>query len=325
MVSIRVRIAIDIYIVESCANAGLYAELEGLYHHAVYLHLRLFAFFNTETRLERRNDLLELYFAAVQFLERPFKLLAEDRLKYVPYYIMQMVLAAGFALLKLLNSDFASKLPFDQGRHFVLQTVDAMRKCKVQQNDLLDRLAEVLAQLWKASSSGRSLHSMSQSPVIGNPAMASMFNNANTNQGQGQATEPRRGSSAILEDPLRLIMRSRMSMSVVFDCIQRWRESQISSSEHLDATVMNNPTNPDSSTNSTPPPGTIVESNTNPSHNLPNFNPHLNTLSMPLQLPNGLASANSFEIFDPVSWMLDVQPEWPSTYGAGNYPHDFGN
>jgi hypothetical protein len=255
--------------------------------------------------------LVALYYAATHFLESCFELQGEDRLKFVPFYIMQMALAAGFALLKLLNSDFAARLPFDQGRSFVLKTIDAMRKTKVMPNDLLDRLAEVLAQLWKESSRGRSLHSMSQSPIVGNPNVA-MFSN------QGQ----RRESNGMLEDPLGLIIRSRMSMSVVFDCVWRWRESQVSgASEQLDATVVNNPTNPDSSTNSTPPPGGIIE---NPAHSLPNFNPHLNTLSMPLQLPNGLTSANSFEIFDPVSWMLESQNEWGTTYSSGPFAQDFG-
>jgi transcriptional regulatory protein LEU3 len=111
----------------------------------------------------------------------------------------------------------------------------------------------------------------------------------------------------MLEDPLGLIIRSRMSMSVVFDCVWRWRESQVGGAgEQLDITVRENPTNPDSSSNSTPPPG-IME---NPIHSLPNFNPHLNTLSMPLQLPNEMASANSYEFFDSVSWMLETQGDW---------------
>ncbi|KAH7110343.1 hypothetical protein B0J11DRAFT_206798 [Dendryphion nanum] len=292
---------------------GVNRELEELHHCAVYLHLHLYSFFNTEQRLETRNDLLGLYYAAISFLECTFQLQEKNMLKYVPYYIMQMALAAGFALLKLLNSDFAGRLPFEQGRSFVLRTIDLMRKSKVMTNDLLDRLAEVLAQLWKESSRGKSLHSMSQSPVVGAPNVA-MFNHGSHAQ--------RRESNGMLEDPLGLIIRSRMSMSVVFDCVWRWRESQVSgASEQLDATVANNPTNPDSSNNSTPPPGTIIE---NPAHGLPNFNPHLNTLSMPLQLPNGLASANSFEIFDPVSWMLESQTEWNTQYGSGAFSHDFG-
>lgn len=110
-------------------------------------------------------------------------------------------------------------------------------------------------------------------------------------------------------------------MSVVFDCVWRWREAQVSgAADQLDSTVMTNPTNPDSSTSSTPPPGVVVE---NPTHGLPNFNPHLNTLSMPLQLPQGLASANSFEFFDSVSWMLDTQNDW-NNYPTGGFGNDFG-
>ena len=111
-------------------------------------------------------------------------------------------------------------------------------------------------------------------------------------------------------------------MSVVFDCVWRWRESQLSNpGEQLDQIVRDNPTNPDSSSSSTPPPGVVVE---NPTHGLPNFNPHLNTLSMPLQLPNGLASANSYEFFDSVSWMLEAQNDWQGQYGGG-FSNDFSS
>lgn len=63
----------------------------------------------------------------------------------------------------------------------------------------------------------------------------------------------------------------------------------------------------------------IVE---NPAHTMPNFNPHLNTLSMPLALPQGLASANSYEFFDSVSWMLEAQTDW-NQYGSGGFGTDF--
>ncbi|KAF2197080.1 hypothetical protein GQ43DRAFT_223739 [Delitschia confertaspora ATCC 74209] len=305
---------------------GVDKELEGLNHAAVYLHLRLYAFFNTDMRLGHRNDLLDVYFAAIAFLDRAFQLQKQERLKYVPYYIMQMVLAAGCALLKLLNSDFANNLPFDQGRQYVVRTIDAMRKSKVMQNDLHDRFAEVLAQLWHEGSGGRSLQSTSQSPVVSNPSMTSMYNAQRSLAQAGQAQPPtRRGSSGALEEPLRLRLRSRMSMSVVFDCIQRWRESKANgAAEVLDSTVVNNPTNPDSSGNSPPP--TTAGMLENPTHTLPQFNPHLNTLSMPLQLPNGLANANNFEIFDPMSWYLDShQPDWPQQpFGSGGFGHDFG-
>jgi hypothetical protein len=38
-------------------------------------------------------------------------------------------------------------------------------------------------------------------------------------------------------------------------------------------------------------------------------------------MANGLASANSYEFFDPVSWMLDVQPDW-NAYGT--FGNEFG-
>jgi transcriptional regulatory protein LEU3 len=285
--------------------------------------MHLYSFFIADPRLERREDLIALYYAATNFLDRVFKLHGENRLLFVPYYIMQMTLAAGFALLKILNSDFAGKLPADGGRKYILKAVDVLRKAKVWQNDLLDRFAEVLAQLWKESSRGRSLHSMSQSPSVSN---AGMTLNHTMQQGQQSPVQQhtqhqRRPSTGLHDDPLGLIVRSRKSMSVVFDCVWRWREAQVgSAADQLDSTVMTNPTNPDTSGNSTPPPGTIVE---NPAHGLPNFNPHLNTLSMPLQLPQGLASANSFEFFDSVSWMLDTQNDW-NGYTTGGFGTDFG-
>jgi transcriptional regulatory protein LEU3 len=299
-------------------------ELEELYHRAVSVHTHLYSFFVADPRLERREDLVALYFAATGFLDRVFKLHRENKLLFVPYYIMQMSLAAGFALLKILNSDFASRLPSEQGRKYVLQTVDVLRKAKVWPNDLLDRFAEVLAQLWKESSRGRSLHSMSQSPSVSNAGMPTFNHHLQPQQHspvQQHHQTHRRNSSGLHDDPLGLIVRSRKSMSVVFDCVWRWREAQVSgAADQLDSTVMTNPTNPDSSSNSTPPPGVILE---NPAHSLPNFNPHLNTLSMPLQLPQGLASANSFEFFDSVSWMLDTQNDW-NQYPAGGFGNDFG-
>lgn len=171
-------------------------ELEELHHCAVSLHLHLYSFFNREARLERRDDLVQLYWSATSYLDRVFKLQRDGQLIHTPYHIMQLALAAGFALLKLLNSDFAARLPSD-GRQYVLQTVEALRKSKVESNDLLDRFAEVLAQLWKESSRGRSLHSMSQSPVVGNTGIANMFN-SNVQDPQQQQSSHRRDSSGEL-------------------------------------------------------------------------------------------------------------------------------
>lgn len=168
-----------------------------MHHCAVSLHLHLYSFFNREARLERRDDLVQLYYAVTNFLDHVFTLQREGRLVYAPYHIMQLALAGGFALVKLLNSDFAARLP-TEGRQYVLQTVEALRKSKVESNDLLDRFAEVLAQLWKESSRGRSLHSMSQSPALSNPGIANMFNsNVQAPQQQQQQASQRRESSGM--------------------------------------------------------------------------------------------------------------------------------
>jgi hypothetical protein len=45
---------------------------------------------------------------------------------------------------------------------------------------------------------------------------------------------------------------------------------------------------------------------------------------MPLQLPQGLASANSFEFFDSVSWMLDTQSDWGGGFGQAGFGGEFG-
>lgn len=175
------------------------------------LHLHLYSFFNREARLERRDDLVQLYWTATAYLDRVFKLRNDAQLIHAPYHIMQLALAAGFALLKLLNSDFAGRLP-SEGRQYVLQTVDALRKSKVETNDLLDRFAEVLAQLWKESSRGRSLHSMSQSPVVSNPGIANMFNN-NVQAPQQQQQPTRRDSSG---KSCRLCLRQSLANNFPF-------------------------------------------------------------------------------------------------------------
>src|SRR6202000_280336 len=107
--------------------------------------------------------------------------------------------------------------------------VRALRSISVSSNDLPVRLAEVLAQLWKASGSG-------------SPSVFSV----DTADPLGHAFGGRKPSLDGLENPLGLKVRSRMSQSVVFDCVWRWRETQVNASERLDSSVLNNPTNPDS-------------------------------------------------------------------------------
>ena len=102
-----------------------------------------------------------------------------------------MIIAAGFSLLKLMNSFFARHVDFEYGRNLFNRTIQAIRSISVFTNDLPNRLAEVLAQLWRSSGAGSR---------------------------QSVATTDGTDSS------LQLKVRCRMSMSLVFDSVWRWRE-----------------------------------------------------------------------------------------------------
>ena len=136
-------------------------------------------------------DLSRLWLATISFLDCAFNLDADGLLAYSTNYILQMIIAAGFALLKLLNSFFASHIDFETGRTLFNRTIIAIRAVSVSTNDLPSRLAEVLAQLWKGSA-----------------AYSRKINDGN----------------AITDNSLQLKVKCRMSMSLVFDSVWRWRE-----------------------------------------------------------------------------------------------------
>ena len=102
-----------------------------------------------------------------------------------------MIVASAFALLKLLNSFFAAYVDLDYGRNLFTRTVRAIRTISVQPNDLPSRLAEVLSQLWKSS---------------------------------GASSKRPQPTSNAMDNSLQLKVKCRMSMSLVFDSVWRWRE-----------------------------------------------------------------------------------------------------
>lgn len=102
-----------------------------------------------------------------------------------------MIIAAGFTLLKLLNSFFANQIGFEYGRQMFNRTIWAIRSISVTTNDLPSRLAEVLAQLWR---------------------------------GSGAALRHPGSESSTEDNSLQLKVKCRMSMSLVYDSVWRWRE-----------------------------------------------------------------------------------------------------
>ena len=116
---------------------------------------------------------------------------AAFHIQHATNYILQMIIAAGFALLKLLNSFFANHVDLDYGKSLFKQTIWMIRTISVSTNDLASRLAEVLAQLWKSGGAG--------------------------------AAVPKR-SNEVTDSSLQLKVKCRMSMSLVYDSVWRWRE-----------------------------------------------------------------------------------------------------
>lgn len=123
---------------------------------------------------------------------------------------MQMILSAGFCLMKLVNSFFAQHTNVSDARKLFNQTIGAIRSTSINNNDLPGRLAEVLTQLWRY-------------------------------YGAGLRQQPREVDGSLI-----LRVRCRMSMSTVYDSIWRWREQyefrgDVSTAQLLDTT---NPTDP---------------------------------------------------------------------------------
>ncbi|KAL8766034.1 MAG: hypothetical protein Q9209_007063 [Squamulea sp. 1 TL-2023] len=239
-----------------------------LYLRAAALHFRLSAFFDSPASQDYHAHLSFLWQSTTSFLECVLNLdSAGGLLPHSSNYILQMIIAAGFTLLKLLNSFFADSVKLVHGRDLFLKTIKAIRTVSVATNDLPSRLAEVLAQLWKSGGSG-----------------------LGTEQGHGRS----------LENSLQLKVRCRMSMSLVYDSVWRWREEFQTKERGNLETAVKNPTNPDSNVESSasstvdiglPSEGLLGDS----------FGTGTGTL---------FGEANN-EVFDPLSWMLDGYTDFP--------------
>ncbi|KAI9712983.1 MAG: hypothetical protein M1812_006731 [Candelaria pacifica] len=272
------------------------SPINSLHLRAAALHLRLSAFFDSPATKHYRDDLLGLYFATTAFLECALNLETPGTggvLTYASNYILQMVVAAGFTLLKLLNSFFAGLIDRDYGRALFNKTIWAIRAISVRGNDLPSRLAEVLAQLWKGGGAGTK----------------------GTGIGNGD-----------VDGTLQLKVRCRMSMSLVFDSVWRWREEfQANGRGNLES-ALKNPTNPDSAAESSAS-STIESSLAVPSTMISGVNGAMNSRAMSLggsgmisgavtPGPSNTFGEANYEVFDPLNWMLDGFVDFPYSFPA---------
>jgi hypothetical protein len=296
---------------------------------AAHLHLRLAGFFDASTTPGYLDDLMGLWRATCSFLDHILDgdgdvqepIDYEFIVKNATNYIQQMLVAAGFALLKLIRSFFVKYIDIERGRGLFHRTITAIRKMSVVNNDLNWRLAELMVQIYNGSR-------IELTPKSYPPDDASGHEN--------------------MDDSLQLKVRCRHSMSLVFDLIWHWREEYAAKGRGtLDGkfwrllfrccifctflafslslcaklreicTALKQPTNPDSANESSASSTHLDSTLMPPSHGLPttlaglaNSNGALTPSAasglggaQPSLL--GLSNYDSYDVWDPQHWMLD--------------------
>lgn len=177
-----------------CRLTDAFPEINMIHLRAADLHLRYFVFLSSSARSE---DLINLFVATTSFLGRVLDLETSpgDLLSHSSNYILQMIVSAAFALMKLLKSPFSRQIDLEHGKLLFNGAISAIRRISVMDHDRPIRLADVLAQMWNANGS----------------------------------------ESASSDDALQLKVRCRMSMSHVYDTVWRWRQrfKPIKSSEDV--------------------------------------------------------------------------------------------
>ncbi|KAL5342438.1 hypothetical protein BJX70DRAFT_410489 [Aspergillus crustosus] len=158
------------------------SQINLIYLRAAALHLRCFVFLGSTARNE---DFTKLFIAATSFLTEVLGLESSGQIGHTTNYILQMIVSAAFALLKILKSPFRQQIDFEYGKLLFNGSISALRRTSIMTKDRPARLADVLSQMWNADSPP--------------------------------------GQISVEKDSLQLKIRSRMSMSHVFDTVWRWR------------------------------------------------------------------------------------------------------
>ncbi|KIW32183.1 hypothetical protein, variant 1 [Cladophialophora immunda] len=175
------------------------------YLHVVKLHLHAFYLLDDPPALGYLERIITLYSTATAMIEhvRDRDSQSHGFLQFCPLFCYEAFLCAAFILLKVVKNDyFAAIIDAGLGKKLINFSVSALRKMSVANNDLPGRLSDVLAYLWTHP----------------NPSIL--------------------GGSGI--DGLQLKVRSRMSMSVVYDSLWRWREQFRTEVESAESQDLNN-------------------------------------------------------------------------------------
>lgn len=203
-------------------------------------------------------------------------------LSYTPYYVYQMLVAAGCTLLKLSKSFFAAHIDMEYTNSLFNRTIWAIRGVSVSNNDLPERLAEVLAQMWRL----------------------------------GNAPTPKPADNPEMDDSLMLKVRCRMSMSLLYDSVWRWREDARTKGRNIEGMFVNSffRTHIDVATQPIlRTPQTRIQM---PTH------PHLRRLVLfirprqPLECPPQIRALRLLPCYRQRAWVCNQTP------GSGRYPAD---
>ena len=297
------------------------AVITRIYLKSAALHLHQSAFFSHRDLPSYRADMHKLYQATVDLLEACLNLESEYSinlpsnyshglsLSYATNYIFHMMLGAGFSLLKLMNHFLPQNgldIQLDGAAGLLKRTLWALRSASVLENDLPERLSEVLAQVWKTG-----------------------------------PRKPDQGSASASEEPsdeLQLKVRCRMSMSVVFDSVWRWRKNfrdqrppagkliQQGGPQRV-LTVLARFFKAEGDEKSADPTLSDAPSITNTANIMPSTSSSSavpNTIPGMAGMPTGIAddfitdpyAPSNYEVFDPLNWMLDGTVDFPFNFQA---------
>lgn len=132
---------------------NIYPAINMIHLRAAELHFRYFMFLSSNARTD---DLMKLYTATTSFLGRVLDLETSpgEVIGHSTNYILQMIVSAAFALMKLLRSNFSRFINFDHGKLLFNGAISAIRRISVMDHDRPIRLADILAQMWNATSVG---------------------------------------------------------------------------------------------------------------------------------------------------------------------------
>ena len=156
---------------------------------AARFHLHSFYLLDDSNIDGYTDRIANLYQTASKFVSLTLDIDSQDGgllFHHWPFFLYQVFVAAAFTLLKIIiNGSFESKIDHAAGRALLNSAILALRRMSVANNDLPARLSDVLAFLYSLPANADDHGDMANS--------------------------------------VRLRVRNRLSMSVVYDLLWQWR------------------------------------------------------------------------------------------------------